>query len=387
MAGRDVPVARAAGSWPGAALGPLPPPTTGRGWGRPGGGDAAAPSPSLATALRSKMAALSSGSSAEGASLFNGDMEPEPPPPALGACYAAGSGDPAIPEEVWNIKQMIKLTQEHIEALLDKFGGEHNPPSIYLEAYEEYTSKLDALQQREQQLLESMGNGTDFSVSSSASTDTVASSSSSSLSVAPSSLSVYQNPADMSRNNPKSPQKPIVRVFLPNKQRTVVPARCGVTVRDSLKKALMMRGLIPECCAVYRIQDGEKKPIGWDTDISWLTGEELHVEVLENVPLTTHNFVRKTFFTLAFCDFCRKLLFQGFRCQTCGYKFHQRCSTEVPLMCVNYDQLDLLFVSKFFEHHPIPQEEASLGETTPASGSYPSAPPSDSVGYDLIPAV
>uniref|UniRef100_A0A8D3CVV3 non-specific serine/threonine protein kinase n=1 Tax=Scophthalmus maximus TaxID=52904 RepID=A0A8D3CVV3_SCOMX len=117
-----------------------------------------------------------------------------------------------------------------------------------------------------------------------------------------------------------------------------VPARCGMTVRDSLKKALMMRGLIPECCAVYRIQDGEKKPIGWDTDISWLTGEELHVEVLENVPLTTHNFVRKTFFTLAFCDFCRKLLFQGFRCQTCGYKFHQRCSTEVPLMCVNYDQ-------------------------------------------------
>lgn len=67
-----------------------------------------------------------------------------------------------------------------------------------------------------------MGNGTDFSVSSSASTDTVTSSSSSSLSVAPSSLSVYQNPTDLSRNNPKSPQKPTVRVFLPNKQRTVV---------------------------------------------------------------------------------------------------------------------------------------------------------------------
>ncbi|ERE91682.1 serine/threonine-protein kinase B-raf [Cricetulus griseus] len=284
---------------------------------------------------------------------------------------------------VWNIKQMIKLTQEHIEALLDKFGGEHNPPSIYLEAYEEYTSKLDALQQREQQLLESLGNGTDFSVSSSASMDTVTSSSSSSLSVLPSSLSVFQTPTDVSRNNPKSPQKPIVRVFLPNKQRTVVPARCGVTVRDSLKKALMMRGLIPECCAVYRIQDGEKKPIGWDTDISWLTGEELHVEVLENVPLTTHNFVRKTFFTLAFCDFCRKLLFQGFRCQTCGYKFHQRCSTEVPLMCVNYDQLDLLFVSKFFEHHPVTQEEASLAETALTSGS-PSAPPSDSIGPQIL---
>ncbi|XP_073755393.1 serine/threonine-protein kinase B-raf isoform X9 [Callorhinus ursinus] len=329
------------------------------------------------------MAALSGGGGGgaeQGQALFNGDMEPE----AGAGAAASSAADPAIPEEVWNIKQMIKLTQEHIEALLDKFGGEHNPPSIYLEAYEEYTSKLDALQQREQQLLESLGNGTDFSVSSSASMDTVTSSSSSSLSVLPSSLSVFQNPTDVSRSNPKSPQKPIVRVFLPNKQRTVVPARCGVTVRDSLKKALMMRGLIPECCAVYRIQDGEKKPIGWDTDISWLTGEELHVEVLENVPLTTHNFVRKTFFTLAFCDFCRKLLFQGFRCQTCGYKFHQRCSTEVPLMCVNYDQLDLLFVSKFFEHHPIPQEEASIAETALTSGSSPSAPPSDSAGPQIL---
>nr|XP_020853805.1 serine/threonine-protein kinase B-raf isoform X4 [Phascolarctos cinereus] len=300
------------------------------------------------------MAALSGGGGGgaeQGPALFNGDMDPE------AGAGSASSAEPAIPEEVWNIKQMIKLTQEHIEALLDKFGGEHNPPSIYLEAYEEYTSKLDALQQREQQLLESMGNGTDFSVSSSASTDTVTSSSSSSLSVAPSSLAVFQNPTDVSRSNPKSPQKPIVRVFLPNKQRTVVPARCGVTVRDSLKKALMMRGLIPECCAVYRRQDGEKKPIGWDTDISWLTGEELHVEVLENVPLTTHNFVRKTFFTLAFCDFCRKLLFQGFRCQTCGYKFHQRCSTEVPLMCVNYDQLEppILTSPSPSKSIPIPQ--------------------------------
>ncbi|XP_056410707.1 serine/threonine-protein kinase B-raf isoform X2 [Hyla sarda] len=315
------------------------------------------------------MAALSGGS-AEGPSLLNGDLESE-----AGSLSGAGEMSAAggYPEEIWNIKQMIKLTQEHIEALLDKFGGEHNPPSIYVEAYEEYTNKLDALQQREQQLLESMGNGTD---SSSLSSEMTLSSVPSTLSLAPSSLSVLQNPSDLSRINPKSPQKPIVRVFLPNKQRTVVPARCGVTVRDSLKKALMMRGLIPECCAVYRVQDGEKKPIGWDTDISWLTGEELHVEVLENVPLTTHNFVRKTFFTLAFCDFCRKLLFQGFRCQTCGYKFHQRCSTEVPLMCVNYDRLDLLFVSKFFEHHPISQDEGPFEEVTQAVESCsPSSPP------------
>ncbi|KAG7236808.1 hypothetical protein INR49_000185 [Caranx melampygus] len=341
------------------------------------------------------MAALSSAESPP--PVFNGDTAEREPGrerglEELGAGLdsSCSSGIPGGPqdEEIWNIKQMIKLTQEHLEALLDKFGGEHNPPSIYLEAYEEYTSKLDALQQREQQLLEAMGNGTDFSCSPSPMPALLevkmggcgVGGGAQAFPSAPNTLAVLQTPTDASRANPRSPQKPIVRVFLPNKQRTVVPARCGMTVRDSLKKALMMRGLIPECCAVYRIQDGEKKPIGWDTDISWLTGEELHVEVLENVPLTTHNFVRKTFFTLAFCDFCRKLLFQGFRCQTCGYKFHQRCSTEVPLMCVNYDQLDLLLVSKFFEHHPFTQEEVSSEGTTPVSEVCPSLPPSDSTG-------
>ncbi|XP_040029201.1 serine/threonine-protein kinase B-raf isoform X1 [Gasterosteus aculeatus] len=327
------------------------------------------------------MAALSSAETQP--PVFNGDTAEREPGREQGL-EELGPQD----EEIWNIKQMIKLTQEHLEALLDKFGGEHNPPSIYLEAYEEYTSKLDALQQREQQLLEAMGNGTDFSCSPSPmpallevmSGGCGVAGGAQAFPSAPNTLAVLQTPTDAGRANPRSPQKPIVRVFLPNKQRTVVPARCGMTVRDSLKKALMMRGLIPECCAVYRIQDEEKKPIGWDTDISWLTGEELHVEVLENVPLTTHNFVRKTFFTLAFCDFCRKLLFQGFRCQTCGYKFHQRCSTEVPLMCVNYDQLDLLLVSKFFEHHPFTQEEVSSEGTTPVSDACPSLPPSDSTG-------
>ncbi|XP_028306745.1 serine/threonine-protein kinase B-raf isoform X2 [Gouania willdenowi] len=327
------------------------------------------------------MAALSSAESPP--PVFNGDTAEREPGTERGLEeLGAGLEEPCPPgipggpqeEEIWNIKQMIKLTQEHLEALLDKFGGEHNPPSIYLEAYEEYTSKLDALQQREQQLLEALGSGgPDLSCSPVAALLEA-------KGAGPNTLSVLQTPLDGGRVNPRSPQKPIVRVFLPNKQRTVVPARCGMTVRDSLKKALMMRGLIPECCAVYRIQDGEKKPIGWDTDISWLTGEELHVEVLENVPLTTHNFVRKTFFTLAFCDFCRKLLFQGFRCQTCGYKFHQRCSTEVPLMCVNYDQLDLLLVSKFFEHHPFTQEEVSSEGTTPVSEACPPLPPSDSTG-------
>ncbi|TRY65960.1 hypothetical protein DNTS_033535 [Danionella cerebrum] len=311
------------------------------------------------------MAALSSAESPP--SVFNGDAMNRDPERDRGldvleaGLEATCPGGAAItecqqdiPEEIWNIKQMIKLTQEHLEALLDKFGGEHNPPSIYLEAYEEYTSKLDALQQREQQLLEAIGNGTEFCSSPTPTQLDINTQGLPSAPAVPNMLTVLQTPTDATRGNPRSPQKPIVRVFLPNHQRTV---------------------------------DGEMKPIGWDTDISWLTGEELHVQVLDNVPLTTHNFVRKTFFTLAFCDFCRKLLFQGFRCQTCGYKFHQRCSTEVPLMCVNYDRLDLLLASKFLVHHPITQEEASSEGTTPMSEMCPSLPPSESTGSLCHPAL
>uniref|UniRef100_A0A8C9LBC4 RAF proto-oncogene serine/threonine-protein kinase n=1 Tax=Pavo cristatus TaxID=9049 RepID=A0A8C9LBC4_PAVCR len=72
-------------------------------------------------------------------------------------------------------------------------------------------------------------------------------------------------------------------------------------------------------------------------------GEELQVDFLDHVPLTTHNFARKTFLKLAFCDICQKFLLNGFRCQTCGYKFHEHCSTKVPTMCVDWSNIRQLF--------------------------------------------
>lgn len=100
---------------------------------------------------------------------------------------------------------------------------------VSVQAYEEYTSKLDALQQREQQLLEAMGNGTDFSRASPLPALMEAKmggcgvgGGAQALSSAPNTLAVLQTPTDAGRANPRSPQKPIVRVFLPNKQRTVV---------------------------------------------------------------------------------------------------------------------------------------------------------------------
>lgn len=125
-----------------------------------------------------------------------------------------------------------------------------------------------------------------------------------------------------------------VRAHLPNQQRTSVQVRDGLTLRDALGKALKLRNLVCEVCCVYR---GDTDiPIPWDVDISTIDCEEITVKILDKFPTPTsisHNFVRKTFFSLVFCECCRRLLFQGFHCRTCGYKFHQRCASGVPALC------------------------------------------------------
>ncbi|KAK7128339.1 hypothetical protein R3I94_016796 [Phoxinus phoxinus] len=156
---------------------------------------------------------------------------------------------------------------------------------------------------------------------------------------------VTQPPQRQSSDDPRPSRT--IRVFLPNQQRTVVCVRAGVTLRSCLIKALKVRGLQPECCAVFSLHAGQrskKSRMDWSTDSSSLIGEELLVEVLDHVPLTTHNFVRKTFLKLAFCDICQKFLLNGFRCQTCGYKFHEHCSTRVPTMCVDWTNIRQLLL-------------------------------------------
>uniref|UniRef100_A0A672Q5Z8 RAF proto-oncogene serine/threonine-protein kinase n=1 Tax=Sinocyclocheilus grahami TaxID=75366 RepID=A0A672Q5Z8_SINGR len=146
---------------------------------------------------------------------------------------------------------------------------------------------------------------------------------------------------------PDSKTSSTIRVYLPNKQRTVVNVRPGMTLRNCLIKALKVRGLQPECCAVFKLHREhpfKKLRMDWSTDSTSLVGEELLVEVLDHVPLTTHNFVRKTFLKLAFCDICQKFLLHGFRCQTCGYKFHEHCSTKVPTMCVDWSNIRQLLL-------------------------------------------
>ncbi|XP_056305851.1 raf-1 proto-oncogene, serine/threonine kinase a isoform X2 [Danio aesculapii] len=159
---------------------------------------------------------------------------------------------------------------------------------------------------------------------------------------------VIKSPAPCQiRSSNDSKTSRTIRVFLPNQQRTVVNVRPGMTLHSCLIKALKVRGLQPECCAVFSLHPGQrskKSRMEWSTDSTSLIGEELLVEVLDHVPLTTHNFVRKTFLKLAFCDICQKFLLNGFRCQRCGYKFHEHCSTKVPTMCVDWTNIRQLLL-------------------------------------------
>uniref|UniRef100_A0A8C6M3K9 non-specific serine/threonine protein kinase n=1 Tax=Nothobranchius furzeri TaxID=105023 RepID=A0A8C6M3K9_NOTFU len=165
-----------------------------------------------------------------------------------------------------------------------------------------------------------------------------------------------------------------IRVYLPNKQRTVVNVRHEQTVYEVLDKALKVRGLNQDCCAVFRLLEGRKRLTDWKTDITPLVGEELLVEVLDDIPLTMHNYVRKTFFKLAYCDFCHKFLFNGFRCQTCGYKFHQHCSSKVPTVCVDTDMKSKRdSLTDIFVSHPPPPLHVMGLLSPPSTFSFPTS--------------
>ncbi|XP_043253990.1 raf homolog serine/threonine-protein kinase Raf [Colletes gigas] len=219
--------------------------------------------------------------------------------------------------ELRNIQNVIHVTRQNIDALNNRFAGFQQPPLIYLNEYQELTSKLHDLKSKEQKLNELLNAS---QVSGSAST----------------SESESREVNTTSRGQ-RTPMRSLLRAYLPNQQRTSVQVREGLLLRDALAKAMKLRNLTTEMCVVYILGvDNSKCLTSWDTDISLLDCDEISVEILDKFPITTsisHNFVRKTFFSLAFCECCRKLLFQGFYCRTCNYRFHQRCAGGVPALC------------------------------------------------------
>lgn len=130
--------------------------------------------------------------------------------------------------------------------------------------------------------------------------------------------------------------KPLLRAYLPNEQRTSVEVVAGTRLCDALMKALKLRQLEPSMCEVSTTPHNGRHIIPWNTDIGTLHVEEVYVRLLDKFPLgphIKHQFIRKTFFSIVFCEGCRRLLFTGFYCSQCNFRFHQRCAGRVPMLC------------------------------------------------------
>ncbi len=98
---------------------------------------------------------------------------------------------------------------------------------------------------------------------------------------------------------------------------------------------------------IHRMPTYQELPYSWVLEYfvqMFLNIAALEVNIVASFPVQ----VRKTFFKLAYCDFCHKFLFNGFRCQTCGYKFHQHCSSKVPTVCVDMDTVSKRWVTDYY---------------------------------------
>jgi pole hole protein len=250
-----------------------------------------------------------------------------------------------LEDELRNIQSVIHLTRENIDALNEKFAAFQHPPPMYLSEYQELTCKLHEFELKEQQLIEQISN--QQSTAQDCDSD----------------YSVYPSSERIHRPSLQGTLKCVVRAHLPNQQRTSVQVKPRQTVRDALAKAMKLRNLTPEMCVVYAVHTDVQIP--WDADISMIDTEEIRVEIIDKFPVTTsisHNFVRKTFFSLAFCECCRRLLFQGFYCRTCGYKFHQRCAGGVPALCQQVRMMD-----NYYQMLLAQNPETSAGILMPSS--------------------
>lgn len=134
--------------------------------------------------------------------------------------------------EIKNIRSIINVTRENIDALNAKFAGFPRPPSMYVAEYRELTAKLHSLE---------------------------------------SALKELQRAGSPEHDG--RPSRVFLRAHLPNQQRTSVQIKPGLTLRDALSKALKLRNLTCEMCEVLRPEGGQALP--WDMDISSIDTEEV----------------------------------------------------------------------------------------------------------------
>ncbi|KAI8033403.1 raf homolog serine/threonine-protein kinase Raf [Drosophila gunungcola] len=254
-----------------------------------------------------------------------------------------------VAEELHNVQLVKHVTRENIDALNAKFANLQEPPAMYLTEYQELTCKLHELEAKEQELMERL-NSQDQQEDSNCLVERFKE------------QPHYQNQTQILQQQQQLARvhhgndltdsltgsqpgsqcgtltrqpKILLRAHLPNQQRTSVEVISGVRLCDALMKALKLRQLTPDMCEVSTTHSG-RHIIPWHTDIGALHVEEIFVRLLDKFPIRTHikhQIIRKTFFSLVFCEGCRRLLFTGFYCSQCNFRFHQRCANRVPMLC------------------------------------------------------
>lgn len=242
-----------------------------------------------------------------------------------------------VQEEIKNIENVISLTRANVDALNAKFAEYQHPPAMYLKEYEELTSKLHDLELNKRKLTEQANCEPTYSGSSSSqSLFSQTQSNQSTLEREKHHVRTIQQPPPPRQPAPALMTPRFLRAFLPNQQRTSVQIREGLSLRNALAKPMTRRSLSSEMCVAFLGDEKSTQRLNWNVDISTLDRDMVTVKIIDKFPIPTsisHNYVRKTFFSIVFCEVCRKLVFTGFNCRTCGYKFHQRCASGVPSLC------------------------------------------------------
>ncbi|XP_065845058.1 serine/threonine-protein kinase A-Raf-like isoform X2 [Oscarella lobularis] len=218
-----------------------------------------------------------------------------------------------VEAELRHVLEVIGVLKNLLESLTSQIAEQKQSPAMYIEHYEDVKGKISEYMAKEKLLRKILEESDD---------------------IRPLPPPMVLSPSQH------------VRAYLPHQQRTMVLVRPNVTIQEALQKAMRMRGMTCETCLVYRCNF--RKLIPWDTKLTEIAEEEISIEYREEFELASieHNFARKTYFSLAFCDVCRSLLLSGYRCQTCGYKFHERCASNVPTLCTPGDP------SNVFRRHP-----------------------------------
>lgn len=100
------------------------------------------------------------------------------------------------------------------------------------------------------------------------------------------------------------------------------------------------RKLRPECTYIFKMNGDQKEQLDWSAESANFVNCELVVELVVDPHILSyfstsisHNFMRKTFFSLSYCDVCSRILIHGFRCDVCAFKFHHKCAQAVPTLC------------------------------------------------------